>query len=356
MSFIASLSSVDGLKGISPKIGDLLVKAPGLEPFLEQLSPLLILIANSLLKTILEYFSKLEGPISGTMVQASTFNKLSAFMIIQTFFVSAVSGSLISQLTLMAKHPEMVVQLLADSLPNQSVYFIQILLVQTCINLSLELLRVSAIATAFLRSFVGPKLTEKERRQTFMGIRPFADPSEFEHAEVLSNIVLYFVVFFVYATLAPVTSIFMFICFAFMGSAYRHQFIFIYPTKPDSGGKLWVQFMGLVPVCLLIAELTIVGFLALKTAPVASVLMIPLLAITILWTLYMKQKHFKATNYLPGFDCVDVDRKNNTEGPMDMSFLKGLYLQPELRDKELYPTNASLKRQEHFGMISASTP
>jgi len=223
MSFVATLSSVEGLKGISPKIGELLAKAPGLEPFLNQLSPLLILIFNSLLKTILEYFSKLEGPISGALLQASTFGKLSAFMIIQTFFVSAVSGSLISQLTEMAKHPEMIVQLLANSLPNQSVYFIQILLVQTCINLSLELLRVYPIGTAILRSFVGPRLTEKDRRQTFMGLRPLADPSEFDHAEVLSNIVLYFVVFFVYATLAPVTSIFIFIFFAVMGSAYRHQ-------------------------------------------------------------------------------------------------------------------------------------
>ena len=110
-----------------------------------------------------------------------------------------------------------------------------------------------------------------------------------------------------------------------------------------------------MPVCLLIAEVTIVGFLALKTAPVASGLMIPLLIITILWTIYMKQKHFMVTNYLPGADCVEFDRRNNIDGPMDMRFLRGLYIQPELRDKKLYPTNASLERQMHFGMISAPT-
>ena len=59
------------------------------------------------------------------------------------------------------------------------------------------------------------------------------------------------------------------------------------------------------------------------------------------------------TNYLPGCDCVDVDCRNNYVGPMDMRFLKGQYIQPELRDKELYPTNASLERQLHFGMISS---
>ena len=112
---------------------------------------------------------------------------------------------------------------LANSLPNPSVYFIQILLVNTCLYLSEEILRVSAVANALLRSFVGPKLTENERRQTSMGLRPFADPAEFRHAKTLSRIVLYFIVYFVYATLAPIASVFIFICFVFMGTVYRHQ-------------------------------------------------------------------------------------------------------------------------------------
>lgn len=353
MALISTLSSVEGLTGIMPKISDLLIKAPWIEPVLAQISPLLIIVANSLLKVILEALSGLEGPVSGAEVQALTFSKLSAFMIIQTFFVSAVSGSLVSEISAIVNNPSEIVTLLANSLPNRSSFFIQILLVDTCVGLSLELLRITPVATAFARSILGPKLTEEERRTTWCGLRPFADPLEFEHAKILSGLVLYFIVFFVYATLAPITSIFVFLCFIFTGAAYRHQFIFIYPTLPDSGGKLWVQFMQLVPVCLLIAEITIVGFLALKTAPVASALMIPLLIITILFTIYIRQKHFMVTNFLPGCDCVAKDRKNNIDGPMDMRFISNQYLQPELRDKELYPTNAALQRQLQHGMITS---
>ena len=113
--------------------------------------------------------------------------------------------------------------------------------------------------------------------------------------------------------------------------------------------------MHLIPVCLLIAEITIFGFLLLKTARIASGLMIPLLIITLLWTVYIHQKHFTATNYLPGCDCVNTDRRNNINGPMDMGFLTDQYIQPELRDKELYPTNASLERQVHFGTIPTNS-
>ena len=98
MSFISSLSTIEGLREID-WINRMLDALPWLEPVLAQLAPLLIVVANQLLKIILEYLSTFEGPVSGAVVQASLFGKLSIFMIIQTFFVSAISGSLISQFT-----------------------------------------------------------------------------------------------------------------------------------------------------------------------------------------------------------------------------------------------------------------
>jgi hypothetical protein len=239
----------------------------------------------------------------------------------------------------------LIIDLLANSLPKQSTYFIQILLVDTSISLSVELLRVSAVAQASIRALIGPNLTEKERQTTWMGIRPLADPTDFGHADLMSIIVLYFVVYFVYAVLAPITSAFMLICFLLIGSAYRHQLVYIYPTDPDSGGCLYVQFMQLMPSCILIGEVTIVGFLALKKTPAASALMIPLLIITVLFVIYLGQQHFKMTKFLASSQCMDTDRKNNAGRPMDMGNMKGQYIQPELREKRKYPENASLDRQ-----------
>ncbi|KAG7344768.1 protein of unknown function DUF221-domain containing protein [Nitzschia inconspicua] len=352
MSFISSLSSIEGLQEID-WINNMLETSPWLEPVLGQLAPLLIVVANFALKYILEFLSSFEGPISGAVVQASLFGKLAVFMIIQTFIVSAISGSLISQFTAMAQDISLFVDLLANSLPNQSTYFIQILLVDTAVSLSVELLRVVPVAQATVRSFIGPDLTEKERETTWMGIRPLADPREFEHADLMSLTVLYFVVYFVYAVLAPIVSVFLFICFLLIGSAYRHQFVYIYPTKPDSGGALYVQFMKIMPTCILIGEVTIAGFLALKRTPAASALLIPLLVITVLFVVYLSQQHFKLTKYLSARQCMELDRKNNIGKPMDFEFLKGRYVQPEMREKRKYPENASLNRQRARGMIRA---
>eukprot|EP00339_Tiarina_fusa_P008824 CAMPEP_0117054938 /NCGR_PEP_ID=MMETSP0472-20121206/38072_1 /TAXON_ID=693140 ORGANISM="Tiarina fusus, Strain LIS" /NCGR_SAMPLE_ID=MMETSP0472 /ASSEMBLY_ACC=CAM_ASM_000603 /LENGTH=882 /DNA_ID=CAMNT_0004770715 /DNA_START=137 /DNA_END=2785 /DNA_ORIENTATION=- len=351
MSTIATFSSIEGLKAEVQFIADMIEKAPWLEPVLAQLAPLLIVLANEILKIILEFLSMFEGPVSGAVVEAATFSKLAAFMIIQTFFVSAISGGLLGALSNIVKEPGLAIDLLADSLPTQSTFFIQILLVDTCVSMSMELLRVTAVGMAVVRSQVGPRLTQKERETTFLGIRPLADPLEFEHASLLAGTVLYFMVFFVYSTIAPLTTFFMGICFVFMGAGYRHQFIYVYPTFPDSGGKLWASFFKIVPICMIIAEVTIVGLLALKKAAAASAMMFPLLVITILFSVYINQQHFRMTEHLPAKDCLAIDLRNNIEGEMDYEFLRDKYKQPELCERELFPENTTLDREVAQGLF-----
>lgn len=229
------------------------------------------------------------------------------------------------------------------------------MLVQTFLPLGLELLRSRNIAEGLARKFLGPRLSVEDRQTVWMGLHPFSNPRKIEHHEVLASSVLYFIVFFVYATLAPITSIFMLVCFLIMGGIYRNQFVFSYPTKPDSGGKLWIQFMQIIPTSLLIGEATISGFLTLKSAPVSAALMLPLIGMTVLFNLYIRQKHFKATAYLPVCECLNADRRNNLNGNLDLGLTSTLYLQPELREKEAFPSNATLAMQLKHGIVQQPT-
>lgn len=62
-------------------------------------------------------------------------------MIIQTFFVSALSGSIISELSKLLEDTSAIVDLLADSLPTQSTFFLQMALVMTTSTFAIESLR-----------------------------------------------------------------------------------------------------------------------------------------------------------------------------------------------------------------------
>jgi hypothetical protein len=150
--------------------------------------------------------------------------------------------------------PELPRRIILCSQPPYS--FAQIVFVAVTLMIGMEILRVVPLVLAWLRTCIGPRLTEKERNTTFMGIRPLCDPQEFEIADTFSQTVLFFVVLLVYSVIAPITNFVMAFCFMYMGTAYRHQFIYIYPARPDSGGKLWTSFIGVLLVCLFIAEFT----------------------------------------------------------------------------------------------------
>jgi hypothetical protein len=257
--------------------------------------------------------------------------------------------------------------------------FAQIVFVSVTLMVGLEILRVVPLVLAWIRTCVGPRLTEKERNTTFIGIRPLCDPLEFELSDTFSQLVLFFVVLLVYSVVAPITNFVMAFCFMYMGAAYRHQFIYIYPPRPDSGGKLWTSFIGVLLVCIFIAEFTskwyskrsryipsqlhftntlsfvdtVTGLLALKKAGIASILMFPLIIITILFNAYIRQQHFRVTENLTSRECLKTDLQNSS---LDLSFVKGAYVQPELQAKDVYPENQSEYRAMTLGVEEQEGP
>lgn len=105
MTFIASLSSVEALAEEFQFIEKMIEAVPFIGVLLGVLAPLFVKIANALLPSILEFFSMLEGPVSSSVVSASLFVKLAAFMIIQTFFVSAVTSGLLQEISNILENP-----------------------------------------------------------------------------------------------------------------------------------------------------------------------------------------------------------------------------------------------------------
>jgi hypothetical protein len=200
----------------------------------------------------------------------------------------------------------------------------------------LELLRVYPLGMALIRKCVGPNATERERETTYLCFRPLSDPEPFRHAEVFSEVILYFMVCFVYVTTAPLTSYFLCGSFLILGFVYRHQFIYNYPIT-DSGGKLWTGFIGIALSCMLIAQITLAGLLILKKAKYATPALVPLMIITILFNFWLHKKHFLVTKHLPTRECLRLDKNNHKQGYRDFRFLQGKYLQPALHEKYVFP-------------------
>eukprot|EP00961_Rhodomonas_salina_P155403 2092716-Rhodomonas_salina.1 len=321
VSFIATLTKVESLKARVPFLETWSNNFSLLDELLAVVAPLALIQLNNFLPIILGWFCKLEGHIGENTLQASLFSKLTMFMIIQTFFVSAIAGSLFDQIDELAKDPAgQTINILATSLPSQSVVFITYVLVKSTVGMADELLRFWVALYAGIRKLLGPNLTEDEKMQdrsflneTFV-FSPLCNPGNMDYTALFSDMILMFIILFVYAVLSPLSCFFLVFAFLCLNLAYRNQIIHIYDPSNDTGGKLWTQVAGYIVVTMLIAQVTIMGVLGLKGGNSIHVpLMVPLVVSTILFWRYLRQQHFRVANTLPIITCHAVDEKFQEE-------------------------------------------
>lgn len=351
VSFFASLSELESLKGLIPGLETATDKNPWLSEVLAALSPLMLVILTSLLPAILTVFCKKEGHIGSDTLNASLLTKLAMFMIVQIFFVQAISGSILAVLEEVIDQPLKIISKLAVSVPLQVKAFIQYVQVQNFLGCALELLRIPRVVMALLRERIGPNLTEKERNTPYMGILPMCAAEEMEYPMLFAEMILYFMINLVYSCIAPIMSYILLLCFGLLNVVFRHQLIYTYSRENDDGGKLWSSAIMLLITCMIISEFTLIGIVFLKRAFIPGVLLIPLIVCTFLFTSYIKQQHFLVTQFVPSTLCSAVDKANKD---LDLSFLKDKYLQPALAVKEEYTDNLSSEETLDHGKPKAT--
>lgn len=224
----------------------------------------------------------------------------------------------------------------------------QYTMLQTFLGMGLELIRLVPIIIGFLRKKLGPNLTPKERNKIWLGLRPIEiydvwresglPPVLYtlELADVLSNLVLFFMIIFAYSCISPPMCFLMCFIFWLLETCYRNQLIYVYSSDNDSGGQLWPNAVKVLIACLIIAEITLFGIMGLKKGVIAAPLCLPLLIVTVLFMQYLKQQHYIVPNRLPSIECSIEDMTNDDAD--NYEFLHcGMYLQPALRTRTLEP-------------------
>jgi len=335
VTFISTFTKVESLKEEFEFLRTISDNFSLFNELLALVAPIALIQLTNLLPVILGWFCQLEGHIGENQLQASLFSKLTFFMIVQVFFVSAISGSLFDQINELADDPaNKTINILATSLPGQAVTFMAYILVKSTVGMSDELTRLWIAIYAGIRKLLPPNKTEDERAEdvTFINIFTFAplcNPGNMDYTALFSDVILMFIILFVYAVLAPLACFVMTFGFFCLQLAYRNQVIFIYDPSNDTGGKLWPKVAGYIIVTMLISQVTIFGVLALKEGSIQSTLMIPLIVLTILFWRYMGQQHFRVANTLPIVECHERDDENK-RNEMNYDFVLGAYKQEAL--------------------------
>lgn len=303
---------------------------PGLASFLNILDPILFnTLQLGILPVILKLVSKLELLPADSVLEASAFWKMAMFSLIQNFFVNVLSGG-VESYEIIAEPIELF-QVMAKELPGKVYAFISSMMVTTCIGTVVELFRVVPLIYAFFRLFFGRRLTKKERAMSCGPFKPFGIVDKVIYSKVMNRYILFYMVLNVYTALTPIVNWFTAVLFCFASSIFRHQFIFIYPNTPDSGGQMWLIFMKVQMILMLLGQIVSMFFFLWKNAFWGMVAMIPLLVIQCLFTVYLSRRHFKIGSVLPAYSALQQDLENK-EKEVDFSVFEDSYLHPALKE------------------------
>lgn len=291
VGFISSLIALQNLAKVVPFLEPVLSYSEFLRGIIEGfLSSITLWLFFAVLPMILEKITRFEGLPCQSEVDKSVLGKLFIFVIVNQFLFLSAGTAALTKLKEMLRKPEEIPSSLADSLPAQATFFICYIMLRSFTGFSLELLRVvDLIVIPIKRKWFcyTPREDEAAWRPPYvMYDRVYTD-----HLFVL-------ILGMSYSVLAPLITPFVAIYFGFGYIAWMHQMLCVYIPVYSCGGRMWPIVFNRIIAGMIVFHLLMSGVLSLKESYAASLAMLPLPVITILFFLFIQQHCVKPSLYL----------------------------------------------------------
>ncbi|TFJ88120.1 hypothetical protein NSK_000474 [Nannochloropsis salina CCMP1776] len=280
ITFVASLANLNALartKGLGwlQPVADY---NPDFTAFLQGfVPPLITSIFFSMVPTLMAFLARQECLPAESDVQSTAIWYVFLFVLFDYFLVYTIAGSVAAKMDLLkhyAESPAEIVNLFATSLPAQSTFFMNLIMLAALSMQPIELLRVGPLfVTKLKRRFLASSIYDHLRAMT--------DDVYFH--ELYAFPMLVFLVMCAYASLAPFLMVFV---LAYYGISYvvsLNQLLYIYNVPFHTGAKQFPTVFRCSMVAIVISQLLMIGVLGLKRMAIPSTLMIPLVAFTVWW-------------------------------------------------------------------------
>eukprot|EP00743_Colponemidia_sp_Colp-15_P009572 GILK01010469.1.p1 GENE.GILK01010469.1~~GILK01010469.1.p1 ORF type:complete len:796 (-),score=129.17 GILK01010469.1:124-2511(-) len=288
------------------------------------LLPALVLVTfMALLSPTIGYISSFHGYHTKSRLAKTVFQIYYLFLAFNVFFVSTISGSVLVVLDDIIHNFTFtdIVRLLSTSLPQQSLFFMNYIIVKTFSEQGWSLLQIGFMFVRWFKlTFM--TVTAKERAEA-------GDPGPFEYPVYYSNVLLMWTLTAVYANMAPLLLGFSVLYFGVCYVVHRYLILYVFVPDMDGGGRLWHSVFRRTMVGLIIAQITLAGLFGIKEFPFGSTLTAPLIAVTAGYTFYMSRKYRRPTIY--GYLSADEEICVEAVGEEEELDLQRSYVQPELQ-------------------------
>lgn len=318
---LQTLSKVEYLTWLQPIIEVMNDISPQILAVVEGFLPsLVLLIFISITKPIIELLYSHQGESSYSRIEWMTMATYWGFLIFNVFLVSTIGGAILKVLDDFVDNPRSIINLLASSLPQQSGFFINYLLIAGFGRLPLKLFRLPALVQRIFTIILCKPVTEREKKKQYR-------PESFDYSLEVAEELLVFTLTLCYSLMAPLITIFGFAYFCLVFLINRYNLIYVNEQRWQGGGTMWSIVYHLFMAAILLFQLIMLGILGLSQYGGGLTLVVLPFITAVLW--FWIHKHWGHTTTWGPLEGTDVIK------PQSWDEFVGAYLQPPLqRDEE----------------------
>ena len=339
VALVSLLVSESALISISPRLNQLDQASSIFSAAIATVQPLCLVGLQQLLPPLFIRVSRAEGIISFSDAQMKAFSRYFMWQVLNIFLVTSVAGSVFDTLAIILETPESAFEMLGNSLPRMSSFFVSYVTLKTFSGLGVEIARMVAILHSSLLLVFFPNSTLRAKRSTRIGMRPIDDPGWFLYHKILAQDMLVVVISVVFAVVAPIVLIPCAV-FCFLSRiVWTHQFLYVYESAFETGGLFWPKIFRRFVFGLIIAQATITGQFILKDARHEAYATIALMCLTYIFLRSTRARYDATSSFLP----LEVATVMDISLGHDEEARKQRHQERRMKDQNQSPENAGLK-------------
>lgn len=299
IALVSLLVSESALVSSSPRLAQLDKATALFSSIIALVQPLCIVILQQILPPLFMAIGQMEGQICFSDVQMRAFSRYFLFQVLNVFLVTTIAGSIFDTIAIIVENPEAAFEMLGNSLPRMSSFFITFVTIKTFFGLGLELVRTMSLVQATARYIIIPNATLRTARRVVAGLRAIDDPGWFPFHKILAQDMLVVVISVVFAVIAPLVLLPCALFCLFSRIMWTHHHLYVYESVFESGGQFWPKIFRRFVFGLIIAQMTITGQFILKEARHEAYATIALMFMTYLFLRHTRARYDPSSSTLP---------------------------------------------------------
>ena len=299
VALVSLLVSESALVSMSPRLAQLSRASAFFSAVIALVQPLCIVGLQQLLPPLFMVIGHAEGTPAFSEVQMRAFSRYFLFQVINVFLVTTIAGSIFDTIAIIIENPESAFEMLGNSLPRMSSFFITFVTIKTFLGLGFELVRTMALVQATARFLLFPNATLRTKRTPICAMRAIDDPGWFPFHKILAQDMLVVVISVVFAVVAPLVTLPCALFCLCSRILWTHHHLYVFESVFESGGMFWPKIFRRFVFGLIIAQMTITGQFILKEARHEAYATIALMFMTYFFLRSTRARYDPASSTLP---------------------------------------------------------